>query len=153
LFRSDISVHVGRGILVQGHGQGENPQAAYDSATERIAKQLRRYKRRLRDHHRKAQAPDADARTAAQQYVLAGPTAAADIETDEPAIDQPMVIAEMATVIDRLTVGEAVMRMELADQEALMFRNAAHGGLNVVYRRSDGNFGWIDPVGENAGRN
>lgn len=110
LFCSDISVHVGRGILVQGHSRGGSPNAAYDSAAERIAKQLRRYKRRLRDHHRKAHASDAEGRSLAQQYILAAPEDNAAI--GEPADDQPVVIAEMATGIDSLTVGEAVMRMD-----------------------------------------
>ena len=148
----DISVHVGRGILVQGRGQGDGAQTAFDSAAERIAKRLRRYKRRLRDHHREAHLADVVERTVAQRYVLAAPPDETDGgEAAETNDDQPVVIAEMATAIDRLTVGEAVMRMELADHEALMFRNAAHGGLNVVYRRSDGNFGWIDPAGNADG--
>ena len=60
---------------------------------------------------------------------------------------EPMVIAEMTTKIESLTVSDAVMRMSLADASVLMFRNSAHGGLNVIYRRSDGNIGWIDPRG------
>lgn len=144
--RADISVHVGRGILVQGHGQADNGYAAFDAASERVAKRLRRYKRRLRDHHRKIAPVDG---TPAQQYILA----AADTADDEaePETDRPVVIAEMSTEIENLTVGEAVMRLDLADQTALVFRNSAHGGLNVVYRRADGNLGWIDPEGMPAG--
>ena len=141
--RADISVHVGRGILVQGHGQADNGYAAFDGASERIAKRLRRYKRRLRDHHRKSVTPEE--RTPAHQYILAGSNAAEDDAETET--DQPVVIAEMPTEIENMTVGEAVMRLELADQTAMIFRNAAHGVLNVVYRRADGNLGWIDPEG------
>lgn len=140
--RSDISVHVGRNIQMQGHAESDEAHAAFDLAMERIAKRLRRYKRRLRDH-RKA-ASDVAA-LEAQQYVLA-----AGDENEEERItenDQPVVIAEMTTHIDSLTVGEAVMRMDLANTEALVFQNQAHGGINVVYRRSDGNIGWIDPQG------
>ncbi|MBT4906590.1 MAG: ribosome-associated translation inhibitor RaiA [Rhodospirillaceae bacterium] len=140
--RSDISVHVGRNIQMQGHAESNGAQAAFDAAMERIAKRLRRYKRRLRDH-RKA-ASDAAA-VEAQQYVLA----AGNEDEEEPVTenDQPVVIAEMTTQIDSLTVGEAVMRMDLANTEVLVFQNRAHGGINVIYRRSDGNVGWVDPQG------
>ena len=93
-FRTDITVHVGKGILVQGHAQSSDPYAAFDTAGEHVAKRLRRYKRRLRDHHRGHNAKD-DVLTAAQ-YVLAAETELAEPEdeaTHEP--DQPIVIAEM----------------------------------------------------------
>jgi ribosomal subunit interface protein len=140
--RSEISVHVGRNIQMQGHADAGEAQTAFDLAVERIAKRLRRYKRRLRDHRKTA----SDLATLeAQQYVLA---AGSDDEEEQVAEnDQPVVIAEMTTQIDSLTVGEAVMRMDLANTEALVFQNRAHGGINVVYRRSDGNIGWIDPQG------
>ncbi len=153
--RVDISVHVGRGIMVQGHGQAENAHTAFDSALDRIAKRLRRHKRRLRGHHRDHKANLADDAVQAQQYILSGEGEAEHldeaIDSEEPPIDGaepgPVVIAEMTTRIDNLTVGEAVMRMDLADQPALVFRNSGHGGLNVIYRRTDGNIGWIDPEG------
>ena len=153
--RADISVHVGRGIMVQGHGQAENAQTAFDGALERIAKRLRRHKRRIRDHHRNQKASLAEDTLEAQQYILSGESddvdvdAAAADDEDRPdgAVAGPVVIAEMTTRVETLTVGEAVMRMDLADQPALVFRNSAHGGLNVIYRRTDGNIGWIDPEG------
>jgi ribosomal subunit interface protein len=136
--RVDITVRPGRGLIVQGGGQGDDAYAAFDGALNRIAKQLRRYKRRLKDHHK---AREDDGLLQAQQYVLA-----ADDGEDEVAEDaNPAVIAEMQTEIATLTVGEAVMRMDLADLTVMMFRNRAHGGLNVVYRRTDGHIGWIDP--------
>ncbi len=146
--RSDISVHVGRNIQMQGHGEADDAYVAFDLALERIAKRLRRYKRRLRDH-RKA-ASEQEAILQAQQYVLA-----AGDENEEEQVtdsDQPVIIAEMTTPVASLTVGEAVMRMDLANSDALVFQNRAHGGLNVVYRRSDGNIGWIDPQGNAANR-
>lgn len=147
--RSDISVHVGRGILVQGHAESENAYTAFDLAADRIAKRLRRHKRRLRDH-RSSHADPLPQPTPAQQYILADTV---DEDDDSTAAGgQPVVIAEMTTGIDTLTVGEAVMRMDLADQATLLFVNAAHGGLNVVYRRPDGNIGWIDPQGNPTGQ-
>jgi len=137
-FRADISVHPVRGMLVQGRSAAADAYAAFDGALERIAKQLRRYKRRLINHHKRG--PEEG--IPAQQYVLA-----AESEDDEvPEVAQPAIIAEMPTEIATLSVSEAVMRMDLADVPAMMFRNSGNGGLNVVYRRPDGNIGWIDPV-------
>jgi ribosome hibernation promoting factor len=147
LYRADISVHVGRNILVQGHAGADSPYGAFDGAAERIAKRLRRYKRRLRQH-RNAKAERASENLVAQQYILAEePEPAPDDEAaavTEP--DAPVVVAEMTTEIETLTVSEAVMRMDLADQPALVFRNRSHGEINVIYRRRDGNLGWIDPM-------
>ncbi len=155
--RADISVHVGRGIVVQGHSQADNAHAAFDGALDRIAKRLRRHKRRIRDHHRDQKASLAEDTLRAQQYILSGEDESeGEGESENDDGDdlatggedaRPMVIAEMTTEIESLTVGAAVMRMDLADLPALMFRNSAHGGLNVVYRRTDGHIGWIDPEG------
>lgn len=142
-FRSDISVHAGRGLVMQGGAVADDIYAAFDSALERIAKQLRRYKRRLRSHH-KGRAGDKTVR--AQQYVLAP-----ENEDEVPEEGKPTIIAEMAHEIATLSVGEAVMRMDLADLPAMMFRNSANGGLNVIYRRADGNVGWIDPENTQSG--
>ena len=140
LILADISVHAGRGLLVQCHGRSEDPYAAFDGAAERLDKQLRRYKRRLRNHHKAAAKANGEAQPATD-YVLA----AAAEGAEEPSEDQPLVIAEMRTSIPHLSVSEAVMRLDLAELPALLFRNSAHGNLNFVYRRRDGNIGWIDP--------
>ncbi|MFQ5466554.1 MAG: ribosome hibernation-promoting factor, HPF/YfiA family [Kiloniellaceae bacterium] len=146
-YRGQVMVHVGRNIQVQAQGEGDNPYLAFDTAAEHLAKRLRRYKRRLRDHH-KDPGQDKDA-LSAQQYILAGRD-----EDDEAAgagDGTPVVVAEMTTEIPSLTVSEAVMRMDLAELPALLFRNSSHSGLNMVYRRSDGNIGWIDPRGNRGG--
>lgn len=140
-FRVDLEVHVGKRILVQTQGTGEDAYAAFAEAGEHLDKRLRRYKRRLRDHHRNR--PEPLETLAAQQYVLAGHDGEAEPEGQE----QPVVIAEMQTDIETLSVGEAVMRMDLAGVPAMMFRNRAHGGLNMVYHREDGHIGWVDPRG------
>ena len=146
LIRADLSVHIGRGIMVKSSASATDYYPAFDAAAERLAKQLRRYKRRLRDHHARLRTQPEELETA-RSFVLA----AAEEELDsEPVLDgqptAPAVIAEMSTDLPRLTVGEAVMRMDLADAPVLLFRNRAHGELNLVYRRSDGNIGWIDPA-------
>ena len=140
LFRADISVHPMRGIVVQGTGTEEDAYLAFDSALQRIAKQLRRYKRRLHDHHKRRSSDETT--ITAQQYIIAPE----GIEEELPLDGQPAIIAECPTEIATLSVGEAVMRMDLADAPALMFRNRGNGILNVVYRRPDGNIGWIDPA-------
>ena len=140
-FHVDLVVHVGKRILVQSHGATGDAYSAYDEAAEHLAKRLRRYKRRLRDHHHER--PDQAEAMLAQQYVLAGE----DIEDESTENDEPMVIAEMETRLETLSVGEAVMRMDLANLPAMMFRNRAHGGLNMVYHRGDGHIGWVDPRG------
>jgi ribosomal subunit interface protein len=144
-FAVQMSVHVGRGILLQAEADGADAYAAFDAAVETIAKRLRRHKRRLRDIHR--QPTDS---YAARQFVLAPDSD--DTSAGEPAAEAnggdsaPMIIAEMEADIPTLTVGEAVMRLDLAETQAMMFHNRAHGGLNMVYRRGDGNIGWVDPA-------
>lgn len=139
--QTDISVRVGRGIMLRGKADAEDPFAAFNAASAHIAKRLRRYKRRIRDHHKSKDRSADD--LPAQQYILA------DQDAPEPAADDRdhVVVAEMTTEIPLINVSEAVMRMNLADLPALMFRNAAHGGLNMIYRRPDGNIGWVDPRG------
>ena len=144
-FKADISVHPGpRGLVVQSASAGAEAYGAFDGALERVATQLRRYKRRLSSHHQKVRA--GEDLLPAQQYVIQPETS-----DEEPAEDQPqMIIAEMETPIAALSVSEAVMRLDLADAPVVMFKNSAHGGLNVVYRRADGNIGWIDPANTTA---
>jgi ribosomal subunit interface protein len=147
LSRAEISIHIGRGIVVNAHAAASEAYAGFDAAADRLAKQLRRYKRRLRDHHAKGREP-AGAGERATDYVLApiGEDEAEGTEAETDSVNgAPAVIAEMSTELPSLTVGEAAMRMDLADASLLLFRNRSHGELNLVYRRADGNIGWIDP--------
>lgn len=143
LYCAVISAHVGRGIQLEARGEANEPYPAFDGAADRLSKRLRRYKRRLRDHNSKAAEA---ASLPARQYILAAEDQ--DESDEESQVNgQPAVVAEMTTDIPMLTVSEAVMRMDLANLPAMMFRNSAHGGLNMIYQRSDGNIGWIDPRG------
>jgi ribosomal subunit interface protein len=135
----DLAVHVGRDILANSHGAAPDAYAAFDAAMERIDKRLRRQKRRLRDHHARAAEPALPA----MSYVLAPEEPEAEAAQDGE--DRPLVIAEMAAAVPTLSVSEAVMRIDLGEEAALLFRNRSHGGLNLVYRRADGNIGWVDP--------
>ena len=140
LFRADVSVHVSRSIQMQSSAEADTPYVAFDQAAERMAKRLRRYKRRIINHHRDVQEEPS---ISASAYVIEAEPETVSEDHEEP--DQPVVVAEMMTPIETLSVSQAVMRMDLADLPALMFRNSAHGRLNMVYRRSDGNIGWVDP--------
>jgi ribosomal subunit interface protein len=145
-FTCDISVHAGRGLTLRGEGEAADANTAFDDAAEHIAKRLRRYRRRVNEHAREI--ANRERPEAARQYTLQqedSATAAANGGAETVAY--ATVIAEQITEISVLSVGEAVMRMDLADQPVLMFRNSTTAELNVVYRRSDGNIGWIDPGG------
>lgn len=144
LVRAEISLHIGRGIVVNAGAAAGDAYVGFDAAAERVAKQLRRYKRRLRDHHAKAREP-ANLTERARDYVLAPIAEEAEEEGSSGSSGAPAVIAEISTELPRLTVGEAAMRMDLADAPVLLFRNRSHGELNLVYRRADGNIGWVDP--------
>ncbi|MFO1107420.1 MAG: ribosome-associated translation inhibitor RaiA [Amaricoccus sp.] len=140
-FISDSSVHLSTGMTVQAKARAGEVYASFESAVDRMEKQLRRYKRRLKDHHRNRENPIES--IDAPSYILAG--GELDEDYTEPETLQPVIIAEMETRVPSLSVGEAVMQMELAGAHLLVFRNDAHGGVNVVYTRDDGNIGWIDP--------
>lgn len=148
LFKADIQVHVGRGIVLQSMSEATEPYPAFDTACEKLHKRLRRYKDRLRGHHADAGAEDL---IPARYQVLEAERD--DHHDQEPANGKahPIVVADMQMHIDTLTVSEAVMRMELAEAPALLFRNRGNGGLNMVYRRADGNVGWVDPALEKTG--
>ena len=139
-FHCEAVVHLSSGLTAQAKGHDAEIYAAFTSCAEKMDKQLRRYKRRLKDHHRDRPSPVEFA--GGSSYILA---ASEEVEEHEPESLQPMIIAEMEAKILSLSVGEAVMQMELAGARMLVFRNQGHSGVNVVYRRDDGNIGWIDP--------
>ena len=148
-FTCDINVHAGRGLRLRGEGEAADANTAFDDAAEHIAKRLRRYRRRVNEHARDL--ANRERPQAARQYVLRQEEAEPPEDGDDgaaagAAVAYATVIAEHPTEISQLSVGEAVMRMDLADQPVMMFRNSATGELNVVYRRSDGHIGWIDPA-------
>ena len=140
-FISDTSVHLSTGLSVIAKARADEVYASFEGAMTRMEKQLRRYKRRLKDHHRERELPIEAME--ANSYILAGGNDGLD--TAEPDTLQPVIVAEMETRVQHFSVGEAVMQMELAGAPLLVFRNDAHGGVNVVYVREDGNIGWIDP--------
>ena len=133
-------VHLSTGLTAQAKGTATEIYAAFDNCADKMEKQLRRYKRRLKYHHKDRVDPVEVFGGAS--YILASEEG--QDEADDATL-QPMIIAEMETRIPSLSVGEAVMQMELAHAPVLVFRNEKTEGMNVVYRRDDGNVGWIDP--------
>ena len=149
LYRSDISVHARRGVSARAHAEADDIQAAFEMAADRIEKRLRRFKRRLTDHHDRRPLAAGDS-AADESGEVARQTVLAAENEDEPepeaGVDGPVTIAESTTPIHTLAVRDAVMRLELGQLPVLMFRNAGNGRHNVVYRREDGNIGWLDPA-------
>lgn len=140
----DCNIHLPSGIILQSTGKAADPYAALDEALAKIEKRVRRYKRRLKDHHKNGRDPFPS--EPAASFVLKGGGEAEDpADTGEDG-EAPVIVAESASQIRTMTVSEAVLQLELADSPALMFRNAKHSGLSMVYRRPDGNIGWVDPA-------
>jgi ribosomal subunit interface protein len=139
-YRADCAMHLASGFHLHAQGRAADIYASFDIAAERMEKRLRRYKSRLRDHHNGSR--DTYPSSPAREQVFA----AEDEDGAEPASLSPVVVSESTLELRTLTVGEAVMQLDLTDKPAVVFRNSAHGGINVVYRRGDGNIGWIDPA-------
>jgi ribosomal subunit interface protein len=138
-FYTDCTLHLATGLTLQAHGSGAEAHPSFDEAATHLEKQLKRYKTRLKDHHKARREPVRQ--VDAQSYVI---SAAGDTET-EASGSNPVVVAETGIKLPELTVGEAVMQLDISTTPFLLFRNGGHGGLNLVYRRPDGNIGWVDP--------
>ncbi|MFP4520238.1 MAG: ribosome hibernation-promoting factor, HPF/YfiA family [Oceanicaulis sp.] len=147
-FKVDISVHLPSGAFLQASGQGGDAYGAVEDASTHLEKRLRRYKRKLKDHHADNK-PDLPAEMGSIITLRSERRDDLDAEEDDDGGaqggDEPVIIAEQVAELRTLTVSMAVLEMNLADAPFLMFRNASSGAMNVVYRRPDGHVGWIDP--------
>ncbi len=145
----DCNVHLPSGIVLQAHGEADEPYSALEQALEKIEKRVRRYKRRLKNHHR-------DRAPMPSELVSAFVLQSRDEEEDttdvatEGKSDQPLIIAEMAEKLRTMSVSEAVMQLELGEAPVVFFRHSSLERLNLVYRRPDGHIGWVDPVPSNS---
>lgn len=137
-FVTETMVHLATGMVAKASGRSDDVYTGFDKALSKMEKQLRRYKRRLKDHHKDRIDPIET--IGAPTFVIEPPK-----DDDEPESLQPLIVAEMETSVPTLSVGEAVMQMELMGANMLVFRNVQHGGVNVIHIRDDGNIGWIDP--------
>ncbi|MBB4211326.1 ribosomal subunit interface protein [Rhodothalassium salexigens] len=147
LYRADCTLHASQGTVLQARAEGGDVYGTFDGVADKIEKQLRRYKRRLKDHSALSRREGVET-LIAQAYVLAPEGDEADND-DSDAVDAnggPAVIAETRTEVPTVSVESAVMMMDLRDLPVLVFRNPGSGAVNVVYRRQDGNIGWIDPA-------
>jgi ribosomal subunit interface protein len=148
-FECDVTAHLSSGVFLAAHGEGGDAYSAFEDALEKLEKRVRRYKRRLKNHH--ANGKDPMPSEPAAYYLLKPLDAEEEGEAAEDpgpsaAEPQPVVIAESQTALREMTVGSAVMQLDLAESPVIVFKNAAHGRLNIVYRRRDGHIGWIDPA-------
>lgn len=141
-FTSDIVTHVNKGLILKSHGDAQDVHLSFDQAAEKLDKQLRRYKRRIKDRHE--QVAHSQAEEEAAYTVFAAPTGTAD-DDEADAQDAPPVIAETTADIPEASVADAVMMLDLRDTGALLFKNVGTGAHNMVYRRRDGSIGWVEP--------
>jgi ribosomal subunit interface protein len=139
-FSCDIVAHVMQGVILKGAGQGAEAHPAFDQAADRIETQLRRYMRRLKNRHGNGQAVAGEIEADAG-YTVFQPSG----EDEEPAGDNPLVIAETRVDVPEASVSDAVMMLDLRNTTALLFKNSGTGSFNMVYRRTDGTIGWVEP--------
>ena len=144
-FTADCMIHLDTGMTLQATGQAQDPQFAFDAAAERIEKRLRRYKRRLKSHNSVANADGIDL-----DYRVMAPVADEDEEVPEDYA--PAIVAESTVALKSMSVASAVIELDTKDSPVFVFRNAGNEHVNVVYRRSDGNIGWIDTSAVTATR-
>lgn len=140
IFRTHCAVKLASGLVLEAAGEGGDAYASADEAAHRLETRVRRYKERLKDHSNEAAASRKRKSFDARDYVVS----VADAPSEPPAEAHPLIIAETARNIGEMTVSEAVMQLDLSEAPFLIFKNAGHGGLNIVYRRADGNVGWVD---------
>ncbi|GJL94609.1 MAG: ribosomal subunit interface protein [Hyphococcus sp.] len=143
LIGCDLTAHLASGVFLAAHGEGGDAYGAFDESLNKLEKRIRRYKRRLKDHH--ANGKDPLPAEAASYYLLEPLKDESEDDAAPEGDPTPVVIAESQTSLREMTVGAAVMQLDLSEQPAVVFKNAAHGRINVVYRRRDGHIGWIDP--------
>ena len=138
-FHADVAVHAKRGVHLNSTFEGDDVYVTFDQACTKMEKRLRRHKNKIRSHSKKHEAMDA---LKVRHLVLS----ATDYDAEENETEEhPAIVAETPDHIDHLTVGEAVLRLDLGELPALLFKNVAHGELNMIYRRKDGHVGWVDP--------
>lgn len=141
-FICDISAHISRHFVVRSHFEGNDPYRSFDQALDKMELRIQRYRSRLRNRKRHGTSKENEIHDAALQYVING---SAPIHEEEE-IDTPIIIAEIDVEVPTISVSDAVMQMDLTEQPVMMFRNTVSGSLSVIYRRADGNIGWIDPT-------
>ena len=144
-YRTDCVLHLVSGLTLEASGTAHDPHASFEQTADKLEKRLRRYKHRLKDHAAGA----GDATVEAAYAVFAAPSEGDDDEIDESedadGETHPPVVAESTKTLQRHSVSEAVTALDLTGAPVIVFVHAGTGRINVVYRRSDGAIGWVDP--------
>jgi ribosomal subunit interface protein len=143
-FRADCVLHLDSGTVLEAHGFAQDAILAADDAATKIEKRLRRYKRRLKDRGGTIRAQQAQ--QFAANYVIEAP----DKESEEPEGWSPVTIAESTAALPEFSVSDAIAELDLTGAPVIVFRHASNGGINIVYKRQDGNIGWVDPSPQSA---
>ena len=138
-FRCEINIHIDSAIFIQGNAESNDAYGAFNVANEKIKKRLRRYHRKLTDHRLKNRKPLKYLK--ANEYIIENP----ELKKMKGSLNVPVIVAESEDIIKTVSVSEAIMLMNLKDQNAIFFKNVQSKRLNILYRRSDGNIGWVDP--------
>ena len=152
-FRTDCALHLDSGITLEAESNAVDAYASADQALLQIEKRLRRYKSRLKDRSaRKAYAASA-ALAQMEAPTLDAPSYVIEALADDDDVTayNPVIIAEATTSLKRLSVSEAVMELDLTGAACIVFQHGSSGRLNIIYRRPDGNVGWVDPPAVNSG--
>jgi ribosomal subunit interface protein len=144
-FRCDIVTHVTQGLILKGSAVAQDAHIALDQSAEKIEKQLRRYRRRIKDRHEGADHARKSDEAAFEAQEAAYTVFVHDEAGEEEPADAPLVIAETRVDVPTATVSDAVMMLDLRNTNALLFKNAGTGAHNMVYRRGDGSIGWVEP--------
>jgi ribosomal subunit interface protein len=145
-FRSDCTLHLRSGATVQADSRAHEPYVSFDRAADHIESQVRRHRERLVNHHVTTVAEDRSGAELPERGQAPAPTGGEALPEDSGARSMhAAVIAEPAPQFKEMTVSGAAMELELTNAQVIIFRHASHGRMNVVYRRPDGNIGWIDP--------
>lgn len=143
--KAHISLQAGKNLMIVADDIETDPYAAFDAACDKAAKQLRRYKRRIRDNHNRQEHTPEQEIIKSRDYVIKALQDNGDNDNEEASNDDPIVIAEMTNDVSTMTVSDAVMHMDLSGENTYVFRNSKNGRINIVHTRKDGNIGWIDP--------
>ncbi len=144
-YRADCTLHLSSGVSLHAEGRGQEAYASFDQAADRLERRLSRHKQRVRQNHTSAP-PSAEPRESVRDVILEAPV---HDEADDGAFN-PIIIAEQSLGLRQMPVSEAVMELDFTGAPVFVFQHAASGRTNILYRRADGNIGWLDPTAPRA---
>ena len=150
--KSDITIHLGKDIILKAHAEEGDAYASFDTALEKLSKRMRRYNRKMKDHHKRISEVPPELEVSAVLKTFKALEMPENEDPKEDDIGEPTVVAEMVTTVQEMSVSDAVMRLELANANAMMFKNIENGAVNMVYRRHDNHIGWVDPTWDKSAK-